>query len=535
MKAFLLPWRDRALALLAGLAAALAHPPFGFLPGLLGYGLILWLTERADEARPLRSAFLHGWLAGAPYFAVSTWWVAEAFYVDAANQGWMAPFAVLFMSTGLALFWGGAAVLYRLLATRGVLRVLVFAGALTAFEWLRGHILTGFPWNLPGETWKAGSYPSQFAAVVGAYGLTWITVAAAAAPALLMKRRGPREWTAVAAAALGVVVLYAWGMTRPAETAARDGPAIRIVQADIKQTNKYDQAYFTDIVRRYVTLTAQAPAAGKPRPGIVIWPEGAIPAAADDYLAPGTWTRAAIEQSLQPGQILLLGAYRVEPDPKKDRYYNTFIAVRRSETGLDYLGHYDKFRLVPFGEYMPADGLMAAIGFKTLVHVGDGFSPGPEPQPLAVPGLGPIQPLICYESLFPGFTRQGAARSGRRPLAIVNVSNDAWYGVTSGPLQNLNISAYRAIEEGLPMLRATPTGVSAVIDPHGRIMFGERLDLGKNGVIDARLPPPGQPTIYSRLGDAPLWLFLILSLSISAPRFVALALKRRDNPVLGDP
>src|SRR5580698_8794138 len=144
--------RDSALALLAGLAAAFAHPPFGFLPGLLGYAGILWLVDNADPARPLRSAFWRGWLAGLAYFAVSTWWVGEAFFVNAAEQGWMAPFAVTFMAGGLALFWGGAAVLYRLLAAKGAVRVLVFAGALSGFEWLRGHVFTGFPWDLPGET-----------------------------------------------------------------------------------------------------------------------------------------------------------------------------------------------------------------------------------------------------------------------------------------------------------------------------------------------------------------------------------------------
>ncbi|HEX3405867.1 MAG TPA: hypothetical protein VHS81_01420 [Caulobacteraceae bacterium] len=165
-------WAARGAAVLAGLAAAFANQPWGFLPGLLGYALLLWLCDAAGPARPLRSAFFRGWLAGLAYFVVSTWWVGEAFFVDAQEQGWMAPFAVAFIAAGLALFWGVAAALYRLAAPRNAARLLVFAGALALLEWLRGHLLTGFPWDLPGEAWKAGSAPSQLASALGVYGLS---------------------------------------------------------------------------------------------------------------------------------------------------------------------------------------------------------------------------------------------------------------------------------------------------------------------------------------------------------------------------
>src|SRR5262249_39270432 len=159
-------------------------------PGLLGFSVILWICDHADGRRPVRSAFLRGWLAGLAYFTVSVWWVAEAFFVDAANQGWMAPFAVALLAAGMGLVWGGARAFYRWIAPAGVWRVLAFAGALAGFEWLRGHLFTGFPWDLPGEAWKAGGAPSQAASVVGAYGLTWITVAMAAAPGLGVGSRG---------------------------------------------------------------------------------------------------------------------------------------------------------------------------------------------------------------------------------------------------------------------------------------------------------------------------------------------------------
>ena len=514
------PWRPRLLAVLAGILAALAHPPFGFLPGLLGYGLLM-LVVGADGPRPLRSAFFRGWLAGVAYFGVGTWWIAEAFLVDIVHHGWMAPIAVSGMAGGIALFWGAAALLYRWLNPRGLIRPLVFAGALTALEWLRGHVLTGFPWNLPGESWKAGSAMSQTAAFVGAYGLSWITVAIAATFALLWPRWGKgRDRIAATAAALVLATLWAGGAARLAgadTTPAAAAPLLRIIQPDVRQEAKYDPAIFNDIVARYLRLTA-TPA--KARPDIVIWPEGAIPASINEYLSPEAWTRAAILDALEPGQVLMVGAYRVEGSADRPVYYNSLAVLRRTATDLQPVGLYDKFRLVPFGEYLPLEGLLAPLGIKKLVHVGDRFTPGPRPRAMALNGLPAVQPLICYESLFPGFTREGVRASGLAPRWIVNVSNDAWYGTTSGPLQHLNLASYRAIEEGLPMARATPTGVSGLIDAFGRLVPGSAIGQGASGFVDVRLPPPAPTTLYRRLGDgAVLWMLLISLAALIPTRF----------------
>jgi apolipoprotein N-acyltransferase len=500
-----------AVGPLAGAAIALAQPPWGFLPGLLGYAVLLWLVDRPTGGRSLRSAFCRGWLTGVGYFVVSVWWIAEPFQIDAREQGWMAPFAVAFVSMFMALFWGAAAALYRALAGRGVARVLVFAAAFCLAEWLRGHLLTGFPWDLAGETWKAGAPLSQAAALVGAYGLSWITVAAFSTPAV--GREGWRGPAAVIIAALTVGGLYGFGSVRLAGAPRADSaaPQIRVVQADVKQEDKYDQALFANIVGRYTRLTARP---GARVPDVVIWPEGAIPAALDDYLAPGAWTREAIVSALSPGQTLLLGGYRYGADRSgRAVIYNSLTAVRRSGAGLAIGGVYDKFRLVPFGEFMPLDGLAARLGFKQLVHVGDGFAAGPPPRPLRLFGLPTVQPLICYEALYPGFTRDGAKRSGQRASWIVNISNDAWFGTASGPRQHLNMARYRAIEEGLPMIRATPTGISAVIDAFGRVAPGDGLGEGAFGIIDAPLPPALEPTPFDRWGDTAFWLMLALSLA----------------------
>ena len=517
-------WSGPLLALISGLAAALAHPPFGLLPGLLGYAALLHLLDDASPERPLRSAFWRGWLAGLGYFGLGTWWIGEAFMVDAANQGWMAPFAVSAMAAGLALFWGLAALIYRLVRPAGVTRVLAFAGAFAAMDWTRGHVLTGFPWNLPGETWRAGSAPSQAAALVGAYGLTWITLAMAAAAAVWREGRTGRIAVGVAVSAL--IGLYGYGAVALSRPVATGAPAtVRIVQADIQQDAKWDAVRFSQIVQAYVSLTAK-PYSDKPA-DIVIWPEGALPAAINDYLAPGTWVRQAITDSLRPGQLLLIGGYRYEGPVERPVYFNSLIALRRTAADLELVGVYDKHRLVPFGEYLPADRFLTAIGFKSLAHLGDGFATGPSPAPLRVSPDLLVQPLICYESLFPGL-----ARPDPNVRALINVSNDAWFGVTSGPPQHLNLASYRAIESAKPMLRATPTGISAVVDARGRIVPGAALGLGKSGVIDAQIPGMGQVTPYDDFGDLALLILILISGVASARPWIvktSSSIARRRN------
>ncbi|MGZ5986215.1 MAG: apolipoprotein N-acyltransferase [Caulobacteraceae bacterium] len=508
-----------ARSLLAGIATAFAHPPFGLLPGILGYGLLFAAVDRTEGDHPLRSAFWRAFLAGVAYFAVGCWWVAEAFLVDAAEQGWMAPFAVVLLAAGLGLFWGAGGLLYRALRPRDtILKVLVFAGALSLLEWTRGHVLTGFPWNLPGETWRAGSPPSQAAALVGAYGLTWITLAAMsalAAPFAFGFRRS--TWSLLAGGIAAVIGLYGYGFWHLAhgETPAA-GPVVRVVQADVRQEAKYAPEKFRDIVYRYLRLTAQPSASGR-APDVVIWPEGAIPASVADVMSPSLGIYPAIVSALKPGQTLLMGTYRSDERAVKPTYYNSLYALRREGDDLKVLGIYDKYRLVPFGEYLPADKLLSAIGFKKMVHVAeDGFTPGPRPRPMLVAGLGLIQPLICYESLFPGFVREGGQLVGGRAAWIVNVSNDAWFGQTSGPWQHLNLASYRAIEEGMPIVRATPTGVSAVIDADGRPL--QTLGLGKYGVIDMPLPGPRpHPTVFARFGETAFWIMMAVSVVALAP------------------
>jgi apolipoprotein N-acyltransferase len=510
------------MALAAGALAAIAHPPFGVLPGLLGFAMLMHLVDQAEGPGALRRAFWRGWLAAFAYFAIGCWWVAEAFLVDAEGQGWMAPIAVTLIPAGLGLFWGAACALYRWLKPRGPARVLAFAGALAGAEWLRGNIFTGFPWNLVGETWVAGSPPSQFAAVVGAYGMTWITLAIAAAFAIPFGGANRRTASVAVGASLAALAgLYLFGAVRLAGAPAipPGQPLVRIVQADVPQEKKYDEAAFRSIVERYVTLTAQ-PAAR--RPDIVVWPEGAIPDSANAVLAPGSWTADAIARSLLPGQTLMMGAYRIEGTETQPRYYNSFIALRSEPGQMRVTALYDKYHLVPFGEFLPFEWILEPIGLKRVSRVGEGFTPGPAPAPVAPAGAPPAQPLICYEALFPALVRHAINSRSIAPVWLVNVSNDAWFGATSGPWQHLNLASYRAIESGLPMVRATPTGVSAMVDAFGRSNPDQRLGLGKMGVIDAPLPLALKNTPYRRLGELAFLALQVFSLLTVVPRLLRL-------------
>lgn len=515
-------WPGLVLCLPAGAAAALAFPPYGVLPGLLGLAAALLLLDLRSPARPLRSGFARGWLTGAGYLAVSTSWIGEPFLVDAAAHGWQAPFALTLVPAGIGLLWGAAGWMYAGLAPRRpAARVLAFASLFAMWEWLRGHMLTGFPWDLPGEVWTAGSAPSQAAAALGVYGLGWVVLVIAAAPAVLLWRGRWRERAGVlAAAALSLAALYVGGALRlRAHPMAGEatGPSVRIVQPNLSEPATVDQALVEATLDRYLALSQRLSQPSGPRPDVVVWPEGAVPASLNDYLDPRTRTYAHVLHQLGPGQVLVLGGYRVEPRGDGGwRYFNTLLALVRTPAGLAVRAVYDKHHLVPFGEYLPLAGVLTPLGLSQVVSTGEGFDAGPPPRPVELPLADPafrrVQPLICYEALFPSIA-EGAPRAAW----IVNISDDAWFGRHQGPWQHLNMSAYRAIEEGVPIVRGTPTGVSAMIDPLGRVMRGAdgallRLAPSRAGVLDARLPAALPRTPFTRWRDGPFWLLVLAGL-----------------------
>lgn len=504
-------WRRAALAAGLGVAGTATLPPLHLVPLLVvAFGGLLWLVEGAGSRR---AAFLDGWWFGVGHFVTGLYWLAHAMLVDPQAYGWMIPFAVLGLAGVLGLFTGAATLAVHAARVRGVAAALVLAVAWTAAEWLRGHVLTGFPWNLIGTAWSGIVPLMQPAALVGVYGLGLLTVLAAALPAT-------RRMAAVLGAVALVAAGWTWGALRlPGEPAAVPDVRLRLVQPNIPQTLKWDASEREANLRRTLALTT---AEGFTSRTHVIWPETAMPFAITDVNPNGPALRAALAGVTPPGGLLVTGAVRVVRDnPMMPQLWNSLQAVNALG---DIVATYDKHHLVPFGEYVPfREQLRQFQGFLPdflgglVTPAGPvDFSAGPGPVTLDLPGLPPASPLICYEAIFPA--RVAAAQ---RPAWLLNITNDAWFGISSGPHQHFAAARFRAVEEGLPLVRAANNGISAVVDAYGRTTA--RLELGQTGVLDAALPAAATATPYARAGDAGVLGLALLGLG------AAVALRRRDR------
>lgn len=498
-------WPALLAALLLGALTTLAMPPWYALPLLpVGFTGLVWLLDGAAAApRPLRRAALTGFAFGTGYFLVGIHWLAEAFLVDAARHGWMIPFALGGLSALLGLFAAGAAVLavalWRRFALAGAGRVLLFAACWALFEWLRCWLLTGFPWNLIGYAWSFSPTMMQSVSLFGVLGLGLFTVFVAAMPAALGAGRLTRRDRIAGIVALLILPAVAvGGVWRLAEApqsdkeAFVDGVRLRLVQAGIPQTMKWRAEFRRDNLLRHLALSRQP---GALAPTHIVWPETAIPF----YLVNDTAVRDAVADIVPAGGLLISGTVRYEGTTQADRrFFNSVAAVTPEGT---VAAVYDKHHLVPFGEYVPLGDILP-LG-RIVAGAGD-FSTGPGPQTLALPGLPPVGPLICYEAIFPG----AVAAFDARPGWLLNVTNDGWFGTGAGPRQHLAIAATRAVEEGLPMVRVAGTGISAVFDPYGRELA--RIGIGESGVVDSGLPLPLAPTLYARYaGGLPVLLVVV--------------------------
>lgn len=508
-------WRRAGVAMLAGLLSVLALAPFFVAPVLfLTLPVLVWLIapERGAMSRrnDLWRAFKDGWWFGFGYFFAGLFWVGEAFLVEAEIFGWLLPFAVTLLPAGLALFYGAAAVVTRAFWRPGLAGLLIMAVVFAAAEWLRGHILTGFPWNVLGYALTAPVELMQSAGLIGIYGLTLWTVVIFAAPLVLAaetRRQGSDLWRYGAGAVLALgplLAAFAYGalVLASAKPDNAEAPRLRIVQPSIPQREKWMPEKQAEIFALHLDLSrrnSQGVEDGLAGISLVVWPEAAMP------FRPLEHPEAlnAIGDLLpDPGAILLSGGLRVEPTIAEAGHsreaFNSLLAI--SDTG-QVSAIYDKIHLVPFGEYLPLQPVLEAIGLQQLTKLRGGFASGPNPRPLlALPGLPPIAGLICYEAIFPAAVVQG----DERPGLLVNVTNDGWFGNTTGPRQHLHQARVRAVEEGLPMIRAANNGISAVIDANGRILAS--LGLNVRGVIDAAVPPARAAPPYAAWGD---WLFLL--------------------------
>jgi apolipoprotein N-acyltransferase len=513
-------WRRAGLAIAAGGLSALAFAPMFVTPILfLTLPVFIWLI---DGSANWRRAFSAGWLFGFGYFFCNLFWIGEAFLVEADKFAWLLPFAITLLPAGLALFWGVGAAAARVFWSEGIARLFVFAIALSVVEWLRGHILTGFPWDLPGY---ALTYPlplMQSAALFGAYGLTAIALFVFPAPLVTLGdnlgRLTPRkiiDALLLAAAPISLMLAYGdWRLQQPQEFVP--GVKFRIVQPSVPQREKWMAQYQRRIFDDHVSLSLTNPNGKKDSlAGIthLVWPEAAMPffpleaPVALDILA----------NILPPGTTLITGALRHDPTlppgtpiTAQTRNLNSILVLNdRAEP----IAMYDKIHLVPFGEYMPFESTLSAIGIEKLTHGRGSFATGKEPRPLmSIPGLPPALGLVCYEALFPGNIVQGPERPG----VLINVTNDGWFGETTGPYQHFHQSRVRAVEEGAPLIRAANNGISAVVDPFGRVL--QSLGLDVRGQIDSPLPKAVAPPLYARFGDwmlaAVLGLFAMLAIGL---------------------
>ncbi len=516
-------WRRDCLAIAVGSASVAAFAPIFFWPLLfLTLPVFVWLI---DASSGWRSAARAGFFFGFGFFFFSLFWVGEAFLVEADRFAILLPFAVTLLPTGMALYWAAAAAIARKFWPSGFARVLVFALVLTLAEWLRGHLFTGLPWNLLGY---ALTYPlplMQSASVVGVYGLTAIATLLFTAPLVVMEdaRNDARRAApiALAIAIVPLVLLYAWGAYR-LTTPTTDVPGInlRVVQPSVPQREKWMAEHQRRIFADHLALShtdEHGAVDGAANVTHIIWPEAAMPFLPLEHNEALT----AIAEMLPDGTYLATGALRRETIDKSGARlplgaHSLFNGILVFDTKGALIATYDKIHLVPFGEYLPADPLLTAIGLKKLTHGQGAFTPGEAPRKLlSVPDWPPTLGLVCYEALFPG----AVVQSGERPSVILNVTNDGWFGNTSGPRQHFHQTRVRAVEEGVPIIRAANNGISAIIDPYGRAE--KRLELNVRGVIDAKLPAAAAPTIYGLTGD---WILLAILCVYGA---IAAALPRR--------
>ncbi len=499
-------WRRAAVLVCAGLVSVLAFAPFFVWPILfLTLPLLVWLiTPPSPEVvsrAVLRRTFIDGWCFGFGYFFAGLFWVGEAFLVEADVFGWLLPFAVTLLPAGLALFFGAAAAVSRAFWKPGLAGLLTIAVVFGGFEWLRGHILTGFPWNVLGYALTGSDALMQTAGLIGIYGLTLWAMLIFTAPLVLATEAGAdasfrafAPGLALAILPLTLAALYGSAVLSSAPPAAADAPRVRIVQPSVPQREKWLPAKQGEIFRLHLDLTRRN-AAGEDddlsKIALIVWPEAAMPFRPLEHPEA---LQAIADLLPDNGPVLLSGGLRVQSTESGSALaYNSLLAI--DDAGKP-AAIYDKIHLVPFGEYLPFQPVLEAIGLQQLTKLRGGFASGPSPRPLlTLPGLPPIVGLICYEAIFPSAVVQGTERPG----LIVNVTNDGWFGNTTGPRQHLHQSRVRAVEEGLPLVRAANNGISAIIDAQGRILA--RLDMNERGVIDPPIPPAASQPPYARWGD----------------------------------
>ncbi len=534
-------WRRYVLAFICGIAATLAMAPYYILPLFVaGYwGLAIMLKpitrHRAGNTKeitstslstlsfnnPLRTAFLTGWAFGFGFFLTGLYWIAFAFLIRGPDFIWMIPIAIPAFALFLGLFmaipawaliylWGHpkAAKL-----NNSVSFVFLFSVLFSLFEYLRGHILTGLPWNLSGQSLLGIVAGAQGAALFGVYGLGFVLIFLSVLPLIKTNRITLKSFykNGLVLSVLGLAVLYGGGAIRliNAPTLYQNQIGLIIVQPNILQEDKINPNKASDNFQNLLDTSLN----GQRKLGIdrsnqdtpfetiyMVWPENSVP-----FLGEQPQLLSYLDSILDPKTVLLAGTLRVQAGAQKDEYFNTLAVIDQTSGKLDVSQYYDKHHLVPFGEYLPMQNILKSIGLSQIAGIEEGFKRGNGPSTINAGGTS-FAPLICYETIFPNrlYPRTD------RPQWLVSVTNDAWFGNNAGPKQHLDQARLRAIESGLPMVRSANTGISALIDPHGRII--KKTSLYQQSALTASLPHPVKPTLYDRYGDKIYFLILFISI-----------------------
>ncbi|MDF1748036.1 MAG: apolipoprotein N-acyltransferase [Alphaproteobacteria bacterium] len=495
-------WRRRGALILLGAITTLALPPLNIWPiAFLTLPFVVWMLEGVTQRR---QAFGVGWWFAFGYFCVGWYWISNALLVFSADLWWMIPFALVGLPMVMAVYYGLAAMIVDAVSGRAAVRrlgrCLLLAAAFAGMDMLRGILFTGFPWNTFGYLWSGIPALSQAASLIGVYGLGVAVLLSGFLMSMIVADepaidRVCRRLALVVAVAIPVVT-YAGGAARlsmaPPLSEQQADPTrqgLRMVQANIPQKEKWGRDFRVLNFQKFIRLSSTD------RPdwvSTVIWPETAAAFFIDEQ---PDFRTAAGAFAAPVGGYLITGAPRRVQDPLT--LYNSLLVL--NDQG-EVLTEYDKSHLVPFGEYVPL-GSYLPFGKVTVGAVD--YSPGPGPRTVSVPGLPPFSPLICYEIIFPGHV----VDETQRPDWILNITNDAWYGHSAGPYQHVQHTRLRAIEEGLPLVRAASTGVSVAFDGYGRELA--RIDLDTSGVRDFRVPAPLPATVFSKYGNT-VALFLLL-------------------------
>ncbi|MEM9782427.1 MAG: apolipoprotein N-acyltransferase [Pseudomonadota bacterium] len=500
-------WRRYGLAFLAGLLLSAGHAPIGApVTAFVALPLLAWLLTGVGAGRGAATA----WCFGFGYFLVSLHWIGHAFLVEADAFAWALPFAVTLLPAGLALLWALAGAGVGRLSRGGVAVTAVgLTGALTLVEYARAHILTGFPWAMPGYLW-AETPLAQLSAWIGPFGLTVASLLLAMLPGAIAldawQRSGVRgsaiRMTAVAGIAASLIAFAGLWMAGRARvdsaevpvTGNTDTTTLRIIQPNAPQHLKWQRDWAPRFYRRLLELSASPPDPALGPADLVIWPETAV------AFLPADFPEARRDMADAAAAPLVLGALdRALPEEGGEGFVNALMVIGAEG---EIAARYAKAHLVPFGEYLPLRGIFQTIGLRQLAGRGR-FAAGPGPMTVSAPGVPDFAALICYEAIFPGDVAAaiaaGQAKTGTRPQMMLQITNDAWFGTLGGPQQHLSQARMRAIEQGMPLVRSANTGISAVIDAHGRVVGS--IPLGQHGVLDIPLPAAIEPPFYARYGD----------------------------------